>query len=50
MKLTKNSELKICGIIILLYAGVISTAILAGKAIGNLLGRIGEMKPIHFSK
>ena len=43
MKLDKKSELRICGIILVIYAGIISAAFFMGKAIGTLLTSIGEM-------
>ena len=49
MKLTKKSEVIACGAILLIYAGVIATSFIAGKAIGNLLEKIGKMGPIHFT-
>lgn len=43
MKLDKKSEVKIAGVILVIYAGIISAAFFMGKAIGTLLTSIGEM-------
>lgn len=43
MKLDKKSELRICGVILVIYAGIISAAFFMGKAIGTLIGAIVEI-------
>ena len=43
MKLDKKSELKIAGVILVIYVGIISAAFFMGKAIGTLIGAINEM-------
>lgn len=43
MKLDKKSELRICGVILVIYAGIISAAFFMGKAIGTLIDAIAEI-------
>lgn len=43
MKLDRKSELRICGVILVIYAGIISAAFFMGKAIGTLIASISEM-------